>query len=117
MQGMSVADRVPMLASLVWTTKLPPTGPTHLLTHTATHLYHGTTVSQEQVQDRCPLCNWTGFSLQKHARQAHARALRRRSDEQDRVNRSRVVWNAAENVSEDALKSALGITGLLTASL
>jgi hypothetical protein len=43
--------------------------------------------------------------------------LRRRSDEQDRLNRSRVVWNAAEDDSADALKSALGITGLLTTSL
>jgi hypothetical protein len=74
-------------------------------------------MSPEQVRERCPLCDWTGLSFREHIRQAHGRTLRRRSDEQERVNRSRVVWNAAEDDSEHALKSAVGITGLLNASL
>jgi hypothetical protein len=74
-------------------------------------------MNPEQVRDCCPLCDWTGLSFPEHIRQAHGRALRRRSDEQERVNRSRVVWNAADDDSEYALRSALGLTGLLTASL
>ncbi len=74
-------------------------------------------MSPEQVREPCPVCGWIGLSLRDHIRQAHGRILRRRSDEQERVNKSRVVWNAAEDDSGQALKSALGVTGLLTASL
>jgi hypothetical protein len=54
------------------------------------------------------------LSFREHIRQAHGRTLRRQRDEQERIDRSRVV--AAEDDSEQALRSALGITGLLTAS-
>jgi hypothetical protein len=74
-------------------------------------------MSPEQIRERCPLCDWIGLSFRDHIRQVHGRTLRRPNDEQERVNRSRVVWNADEDDSEQALKSALGITGLLTASL
>jgi hypothetical protein len=72
---------------------------------------------QHQARERCHLCDWTGSSLREHFRQVHGRALRRRSDDPDRVNRSRVIWNAAKDDSADGLKAALGITGLLTASI
>lgn len=71
----------------------------------------------QQDRDFCPLCDWSGLSFREHVRQAHGRTLRRQSDEQERNDRSHVVWNSAEDDSEHALNSALGITGLLTASL
>src|SRR5215467_2511789 len=74
-------------------------------------------MSPEQVRERCPLCDWTGLAFREHMREAHGRAMRRRSDEPERIKRSRVVWNATEDDSESALNSALGVSGLLIASL